>query len=88
MMTKDCLGSYNLLLKVGDVQHLSYQDGDSGPVYMTSEEREFRKYDQDVGTKLKEMNVDELKDMLKEVRFIASHHTVSRQILTTHLYLF
>ena len=55
---------------------------------MTSEEREFQKYDQDVGTKLKEMNVDELKDMLKEVRFIASHHTVSRQILTTHLYLF
>ena len=47
------LGPYERVLNVGDVQSMTFNDTDIGPIYMTEQQRMLRKYDKLLGKKMK-----------------------------------
>jgi len=66
-IVEGCLGTFEPKLKVGDVQKMFFQDTDEGPFYFSEEEKQSRRYDQNVGgSKSKQKNMTELRKELKE----------------------
>jgi len=67
-ITEGCLGPFDPWLQPGDVHQLNYNESSHGPFYMSSEERDFRKYDREIGQILKVLSKLELITSLEDVR--------------------
>lgn len=73
---KGYLGPYDRVLNVGDMQQMVFQEGDDGPFWMSSEERETKKHSVLGEPKTKDKTKDEL---LRELREKGVQQTGLRQ---------
>ena len=59
-------GPHSRILKLGDTQHMVYQDSDTGPFYLSSQEKKKQKYDQAVPGKFIQRNKTKV-ELVKEL---------------------
>jgi len=72
-ITEGCLGPFALKLKVSDIQKIVFQSSDTGPFYLSNEEKEWHRYDQNlIGNTRKEKTMKVLRKELQEVGIAVS----------------
>ena len=91
-MTINELGTYPAQLKVGDIQSLTFTDGDARPFYLSDEEREGLKFDvlsgnKKIMKKTKKMLVDEIKKSGYQIRGHLSKDELERNAALKNLEL-
>jgi len=67
VITEGCLGPFNPMLHVGDIQHMVFKSTDDGPFYLTPQQRTQRRHDRDTGqvNNRKQKKIKALIDELK-----------------------
>jgi len=67
------LGPFPRTLRVGDIQHMIFQECDAGPFWMNAEEREAKRHDKVIEgtTSTRTLRLDELKILLQDKGLLA-----------------
>jgi hypothetical protein len=70
------LGPHSPVLKVGDIQKVTFQEDDDGPYYMTTILHQLHCYDEIKGTRIKKRLKKDLAEDLQRIGFIVHGKTI------------